>query len=915
MDASGKGNKKESFIRKIGLPGKAIALALFLLFTISFAQATTYILNSNQAANASIIGNWWTGAGGTGIAASNFTSSGDVFVISSGTAATFGASTTFSSGVTLQVDGTFTIAGGNNDKFTVTINGIIEFNGTSVSQAIISTSSGNPQTVNTFALGASGTLRTKNTNGIAGANCSISTISSGHAVVTLPTTANYEFNGAAQSMTGLPATVSNLIFSGSGLKTFSATVAVTNSIIIATGVKVALTTITSITSGALYLGGTLQTFGTCYGAAASTCTINTNYFTGTTGKITVAAGIAGTWTGATNTDWATSTNWFGNSVPATNAIIPLTPNQPIISAIASCNTITINTGATLTNNNSLTVATALAGTGGLINASTGTLNIGGTSGITTLIATASGNTVNYNGATQIVMAIPYSNLTLSGSGVKTLQPGTTSITGNFSLNGAATATAVVGLTIGGNVTIGTGTTFSAGSFTHNVGGNWTKSGGTFTSGTSTINFNGTGTQSINSGGSSFNTIYITNTTGTCIASSSITASSLDNGGPTNLGATIDMATFTLLGLTDNTNAKIRFSGASNGIAIGTGTVEYYGTGQTVMTGTYNNLTLSNTSGKETASGVLTVDGTLTTTSGGILDMGINQLLGALSTIANGGTIQTQNTTTTPIPTGKTWGGTVNYNATSGGQTVRGTFSNLSLSNTTGTQTASSNLSVNGTFTTTSGGTLDMGTYQLLGTLSTIANGGTIQTQNTTTPLPIGKTWGGIVNYNGSGAQTVSSGTYSTLKVNNTAGATLGGASTITSLTIGDATSNSVFNDGAFTVTTATNLIITSGTYYCTAASFPWGTATIGGTVNYSLAGDQNVAEKTYNNLTLSGSGSKTLQSGTTSITGNFTLNGSASTTTAADLPIGGNLDIGSGCKFTIAANNFVTVNGTITNSG
>jgi hypothetical protein len=42
-----------------------------------------------------------------------------------------------------------------------------------------------------------------------------------------------------------------------------------------------------------------------------------------------------------------------------------------------------------------------------------------------------------------------------------------------------------------------------------------------------------------------------------------------------------------------------------------GTVQYDATsgGQTIMAGTYNNLTLRNTSGTQTASGVLTVNGT------------------------------------------------------------------------------------------------------------------------------------------------------------------------------------------------------------------------------------------------------------------------------------------------------------------
>jgi hypothetical protein len=51
----------------------------------------------------------------------------------------------------------------------------------------------------------------------------------------------------------------------------------------------------------------------------------------------------------------------------------------------------------------------------------------------------------------------------------------------------------------------------------------------------------------------------------------------------------------------------------------------------------------------------------------------------------------------PIPMGEASGGTVQYDATSGGQTIMaGTYNNLTLRNTSGTQTASGVLTVNGT---------------------------------------------------------------------------------------------------------------------------------------------------------------------------------------------------------------------------
>lgn len=96
----------------------------------------------------------------------------------------------------------------------------------------------------------------------------------------------------------------------------------------------------------------------------------------------------------------------------------------------------------------------------------------------------------YANGPQTVAAVNYGNLLLSGSGEKTLQPGTTQLCSNFTLSGTASTTAAVGITIGGDFTIGTGTSFTAGAFTHEVNGNWSNQG-TFIAGSSTFSFVGT----------------------------------------------------------------------------------------------------------------------------------------------------------------------------------------------------------------------------------------------------------------------------------------------------------------------------------------------------------------------------------------------------------------------------------------
>src|SRR5207342_3213908 len=82
--------------------------------------------------------------------------------------------------------------------------------------------------------------------------------------------------------------------------------------------------------------------------------------------------------------------------------------------------VTITSPGAYQNNGTLTVNTALAGTGTLTQGTSATLNLGGTSAITTLTATANPNTVNYTGAAQTVKATAYHHIALSGSGAKTL---------------------------------------------------------------------------------------------------------------------------------------------------------------------------------------------------------------------------------------------------------------------------------------------------------------------------------------------------------------------------------------------------------------------------------------------------------------------------------------------------------------
>lgn len=143
----------------------------------------------------------------------------------------------------------------------------------------------------------------------------------------------------------------------------------------------------------------------------------------------------------------------------------------------------------------------------------GNFKIGGVLSATPSVTQYAGNTWNYYGSAQTVLGIAYNNLTLSGTGIKTLQTSTLTISNDFTLSGSVSVTAVAALTIGGKVTLGTGTTFIASAFTHNVAGNWTNNG-IFTPGTGVINFDGTINQIIGgSGTNTFNSLTISNAAG------------------------------------------------------------------------------------------------------------------------------------------------------------------------------------------------------------------------------------------------------------------------------------------------------------------------------------------------------------------------------------------------------------------
>lgn len=202
-------------MKEIYLPGSFIK---FCCLTVSFlafafwANATTYY--SKATGNANQTATWGTNADGTGTAPGNFTTSGDIFILRSASTLSLNANWSVGAGVTLQIDGKLNVTGNNDD---ITISGAVIFTSTNTNQITL-TGGGNG---NDFTLTSGATLKTANSNGIRGsATSSLPLTASG--AISLNTGANYEFNGATQSTAGLPSTVNDLTFSGSGTKTMPA---------------------------------------------------------------------------------------------------------------------------------------------------------------------------------------------------------------------------------------------------------------------------------------------------------------------------------------------------------------------------------------------------------------------------------------------------------------------------------------------------------------------------------------------------------------------------------------------------------------------------------------------------------------------------------------------------------------------
>ena len=581
------------------------------------------------------------------------------------------------------------------------------------------------------------------------------------------------------------------------------------------------------------------------------------------------------WTGAVDTTWGNTANWVPVHLPGTT--------DSVIIAKTSTNNLSIETAQT--------VAGITINAGNIVSLLNNTLSV-------------NGNFVN--------------------SGTFNGQAGTTIFSGTAKIAGTGTSNF-------NHLTIASGTLTDSSS-NINVAGNWIDNGVFTPIKTTTVTFNGTSNQSITrAGGESFDSLSITNTGGIVSAANNLTV------GTTALitiasGATLDMGTYQLLGggsLTTSGTGTLNTQYAA-AAPIPTGrtwafTVNYNNpTGsQTVMPGTYTTgLSISNTSGTQTAGGTITVNGLLTLNTGSLLDMGSSTLTAGAGFSTTGlGTIKTAGT----FPANKTWSGSVIFNSNTSFYTIQpGTYNNIDIDGATGVARnidAGSGLGT-GTFTIN-------GAITWSGTGSVVFNKTTVNFAGNNQAIPSFN----FYNVGFTGTDTTKPPTFTSISVSNTfnpglftriAAGTIaftipsGGGVAQPGQTIPAFNYYNLTLSGARTVNVAlasSGTIGVANTYSNTSSYTSSSFITTGSTINFNGVGAQTVPASSYNNLTISSvrTGNITLASGTINVAGNYTR---SATFTSGAMVVTGNTIVfnGTGNQSITAATaetfNNVTLNNT-----
>ncbi|MEP3388412.1 MAG: T9SS type A sorting domain-containing protein [Reichenbachiella sp.] len=373
-------------------------------------------------------------------------------------------------------------------------------------------------------------------------------------------------NGAGQTIGGTNATTFDLLsLSGSGTKTFNFATTISSNFSIDNGVVADLGTFTGHTANGLTLAGASQVAG-IWGHSNGTGVTQSNdtYFANNTGVITTASAGANIYYTRQTGNWNATTTWstitYGDatnngSFPVAGDLVyvgggDFTITVNVASAckaiyyqgdVANSPTISISGAVTFTVSDNINIprtpflsgdTNTLAVGGGTLNAGSINFSGGGVLGgnaltIGTGTATVSGDIVadgNY-----LLAAITFTDAGLlqvggdfinSGNGAFTASTGTVEFNGssaqvigdftynNLIVSGSGEKTVAGVIDINGDFTLASGTTFTAGSYTHTLAGDWINNGGTFNHAGSNINMDGAGQSIGGSNATTFNRLSL-----------------------------------------------------------------------------------------------------------------------------------------------------------------------------------------------------------------------------------------------------------------------------------------------------------------------------------------------------------------------------------------------------------------------
>lgn len=388
-----------------------ILLLLSAIFLLGRVNATTYYSQVTGSQNMAILSNWDSNPGGGGTDPSDFTTSGDVFVIQASHSIALTSALVLGSNVNLEIEGTLNPASSN-----LTVGGTTYISG--------SGSFDDNSTIGTNIFVGLVTLNTTGSWSSIGSTASLMQFNSG---VT---------NSAGSFTCGAATFGASSTITPTSAMTFNGAIICSGDLTIANGALVSNTGGSSQISGNFTIGtgGFTKTaqFLTIGGTVTTTGPWNS---TGVTGSVTFSNNI----TNNSSSDFACGTTIFNPS--GTNINLSGSGSYSFSDAVQ------VNGGKTVTNlsthSNGVTFTGTLNGqtsTSEWINGANSVLNYTTSSSTNApmatgkLTASASGNWVNYNrSGNQNVKGSTYANLKISGGGIKSLSSGIANITESLDL--------------------------------------------------------------------------------------------------------------------------------------------------------------------------------------------------------------------------------------------------------------------------------------------------------------------------------------------------------------------------------------------------------------------------------------------------------------------------------------------------